>query len=122
MRYTKGITTISLFLSLLYLNSCSGTEIVDISFSSDSPEVKYGAKRLVNHLETSGLKVNINGKIGNPAWTIKLLCEQDPSNEGYEILYENDTIFVLGKGEKGCLYGSMDLIEQLGPSCDFESV
>ncbi|MGW8315770.1 MAG: hypothetical protein ACWGNV_09240, partial [Bacteroidales bacterium] len=39
--------------------------------------------------------------------------------EGYRICIRSDTVMVVGRSERGCLYGVMDLMEQLGPEGNF---
>ncbi|MFC1620439.1 hypothetical protein ACFL45_10905 [Candidatus Neomarinimicrobiota bacterium] len=42
--------------------------------------------------------------------------------EGFRIALKADSIFVIGGGENGALYGVMDLIEQLGPEGKFDKI
>jgi len=46
----------------------------------------------------------------------------DLKPDGFNIIKKEDKIFILSPTERGALYGIMDLIEQIGPSCDFNQV
>lgn len=127
-----------LILALLLVTSCSGSKQVELWFNAGSSVASYSAERLSENLESSGFYVKMNRGVKNPGWFVILMSEEDPApflpmgkfsgyaaslgNEGYRILIQNDSIFVVGKTDRGCLYGVMELIDQLGPDCRFDQL
>ncbi len=128
---------IAIFLPL-FIHACDDPGTPRINFNSDSPIINYGAARLTDHLKASGISnksIFILSADHHPGhlpdhqpdhlpdhkplmYFAEQIAEVDP--EGYKILIHNDSIFVLGKTDLGCLYGVMDLMEQIGPTCDFD--
>ena len=126
-------------LCLMLLSGCTGTrnKIVDLSYNPQSPVISYGVDRLSGHLEASGYSVSGPGtsrsvtgiSILTPGDSLDKHQEKVFSNhipeilsDGYGIVREENQIYIIGRTDQGCLYGIMDLMEQLGPGCDFERV
>ncbi|MCK4751114.1 MAG: hypothetical protein KAT15_28845, partial [Bacteroidales bacterium] len=135
MRYT-AVGLLVTMLCLLF--ECSKPEQINLVFDTDSPVLSYGTDRLEVHLASTGTKVKSGNQgkqsgqtvfIYNEASHSVLLPNTDLSGyfealspEGYHILRRSDSLFVLGQSDQGCLYGIMDLIEQLGSTCDFNGI
>ncbi len=117
------------------LASCSNPKTVHICYKSPSSVVSYGVSRLSTVLQTSGYVVEVCKEIHNITQRIVILTQEQELDEqqrkfvlanvsglkpdGFSIVMEGEIIYVLANTERGGLYGIMDLIEQIGPSCDF---
>ncbi len=123
---------------IIVLASCSESKRTHICFNAASSIISYGANRLSSLLESTGYTVEtcqdshgINHRI------VILTFEQDldepeqklvSSNvlglmpDGFKIVIESQIIYVLARTDRGGMYGIMDLVEQLGPSCDFSKI
>ncbi len=126
---------LSLLTLSLVLAACTGSKVIDISYNSHSSIVAYGVARLSDHLKTSGYTVNEHGKtnllrkgifvitpddqLSNPQQIVLSDHIADITSEGYKIVMQGEIIYIIGKTEKGCLHGIMDLLEQLRATCDF---
>jgi hypothetical protein len=131
----KNILILTLLILSLVSASCTGSKVVDISYNSHSSIISYGVARLSDHIKTSGYTVNKHGKTslsqkgifviapgdhpGDPHQAVLSDHIEGITSEGYKIVKLGDIIYVIGKTEEGCLYGIMDLIEQLGVTSDF---
>ena len=130
-----------LFALLLFINVSSGyskTEQVKIVFDSDSPVMTYGVGRLKYYLESAGNRVRLNSRGRSSGHTILLLTETPQSDlltqldlldsnesltaEAFRLVRKADTVFVVGGTDRGALYGILQLMEELGPQCDFAQV
>jgi hypothetical protein len=125
----KRIISLLLIVKLLILSSCTDSERINIYYDIDSPILSYGVSRLSDQLNMSGYIVKDNSASGNSVYEIFILTPGNNSNErfegivrdhitnidqeGYKILNQENDLYIIGKTEDGCLYGIMDLIEQL---------
>jgi len=117
------------FLVLIIIsNSCSNSSTVELIFNAEDVVQQYAAERLKAFLRDNN----------NTAHVVIIASAEDQSlqhikeipseffdnitPEGYRILPGHDTVLVLGKDAEGCLYGMMDLIEQIGSEGDFKKV
>jgi hypothetical protein len=122
-KLSKGL----LFILPFILVSCSKPDPINIIWNKDSEVLCYGAEKLVVHLRSGGFKVR-EGPAGRSGTTeIVILCDENHPDEeiapeGFRISANADSITIYGNTERGCLYGIMDLIDQIGPACDFEQV
>jgi hypothetical protein len=132
----RGFLHIFLIFSLVVTYSCSDRELVGIQSWDDSSTLGYASERLSAHLKEAGIHAIEQRKDENMLKNILLItpasiyhlpkhisAEIDligMSEEEYMILIKADTIMVVGGCERGCLYGVMDLIEQVGPECNFD--
>ena len=134
----RGLQSVIVYLILSLISSCKWSEPVVVWFNAESPVLAYGAHRIAKHIEPAGFSAFRNSGIKHPEWSVILISGEDKvplftrqkfsdftdllKPEGYQILIESDTLFVLGSTDLGCLYGIMDLIEQLGPSCNYKNL
>ena len=130
------------FILLIFflVTACSGPKKEDISlqFWGDSPIVSYSVKLLSDHLEDAGTQLSGPGK-GDEVNTHILLITPSSvyrlpgqistnlkwlglDRDGYRISLKPDTVMVMGGSDRGCLYGVLDLIEQLGSKCRFDQL
>jgi len=128
------------FIILIFIlfTACSGSkkEGIRLQFWGDSPTVSYSVKLLSDHLENAGIQVTGPGKGDDGRRNILLVTPSSVyhlpghisndlkwlgmKKEGYRIWLKTDTVMVMGGSDRGCLYGVLDLIEQLGPECGFD--
>jgi hypothetical protein len=126
-RYINKLVRASLLIISIILVSCAHQESINIFYDSDSAVLSYGAERLADHLRSGGFKVG-EGQAGKSAATqIVILCDKDHPHadiapEGFRISHQDDTITITGSTSRGCLYGIMDLLEQIGPSNDLNRI
>ena len=134
----KKLIILSLLIVPIILESCSVKKDVNISYDLNSTIVSYGVSRLSNHLETAGISLKKldandhqqtgifiltpNNLLKEPQQTVLSKHISNILSDGYKIILEGENIYVLGKTDKGCLYGIMDLIEQIGFSNDFTQI
>ncbi|WP_297088343.1 hypothetical protein [uncultured Draconibacterium sp.] len=125
MRNLTLLMVTSVYVFLL-LGSCSQDEEVNIIFDDELQTVAYGVKKLQQHFEDIQLlsyanvdsspnmtKVSIilnDGSLVEGKYLKK--CNEITTNDGYAILKEGRNILVIGKTQRGCLYGLMDILEQ----------
>jgi len=132
----------NLILSLLTLSltmyASTEPKVIDISYNTHSSVVSYGVARLSDHLKTSGYDINEHVKptpsrkgifiitpddqLSHPEKIVLSEHVADIACEGYKIVQEGEIIYIIGKTDRGCLYGTMDLLEQLGAASDFSKV
>jgi hypothetical protein len=125
--YINKLARVFIFIIPVLLISCTGPDDIIIFYDEDSEVLSYGAKRLATHLWSDGLTVRVNEAGTSAGVSIFLLSGEDPRSteiaaEGFMIRREGDSIFIDGGTDRGCLYGIMDLLGQIGPSCDFDRV
>lgn len=125
----KNYISILFFITIL-LNSCSDKNEVGLFYDSDSPIIDYGSARLVEALQSKGYTIYPTDipEIKAELAIIILASEFDVPNEfqkivdqyvdnvkeeGYKLVQSGKKIYVIGKSAKGCLYGIMDLKEQI---------
>jgi len=122
----------------IILTARSESKIINIFYASHSSIIDYGITKFSDHLKISGLSLNINNETNNSINGIHVLTSNDQLNDqqqeilsgnisavtsdGYKIIKDDKNIYIIGKTDKGCLYGIMDLIEQLGSTCDIDKV
>ena len=113
------------------LVSCPGTDLVFIGYNKGSEVLSYGAARLSDQLQKAGYMVreyDADKPVKDPTGShIIIRFQEDPpgsesSPEGFSISTEGNRILIDGGTARGCLYGTMELLEQIGPSCDFSRV
>ena len=109
-----------------------------LQYWGDSSTISYTSKRLSGFLKEAGYHVIEQDKPEGIQKNILLITPDciyhlpkhitsgidwiGMDKEEFRILPKADTIMVVGGSERGCLYGVMELIEQLGPGCDFNQV
>lgn len=128
-----------LLLATIILSSCSKpSNDINILYNSDSAILSYGVNRLAKHIESSGQVVNKNEEINISKNSIFILTSSDTIHkehskllatritsikpEGYKIIKEKNTIYIISRTDKGCLYGIMDVIEQLDTSSNVSKI
>jgi hypothetical protein len=122
-KLAKGL----LFIIPFILVSCSKPDSINIFYDRDSEVLSYGAERLADHLRFGGFKVaeGLPEKLAS-IQIIILRDEDDPdtkmAEEGFRICCNGDSITITGNTARGCLYGIMDLLEQIGPACDLDQI
>ncbi len=122
-KLAKGL----LFIIPFILVSCSKPDPININYNRDSEILSYGAEKLAVQLRSGGFKVRegLAGESGTNK--IVILCNEDHPDaeiapEGFRISRNGDSITIYGNTARGCLYGIMDLIEQIGPTCDLDQI
>jgi hypothetical protein len=128
-----------LLIICLFVNiSCSEKRRVEIQNWGESALMDYATGRLADHMKNAGIQVTDHSR-GDEVYRRILLitpasvyhlpknigCGIDWMNmekEGYRICVHSDTVMVVGRSERGCLYGVMDLMEQLGPEGNFTRI
>lgn len=128
----------SLLVILAFLFSCqTENKNIILVFDANSPVLQYAANQLNLHLTSAGVS-NPEQDEGNSTIQIILLTPESAKNEmeknlvsgldtlfsdeGFSIEKEGKNIYILSKSEMGCLYGTMDLIEQLGDDNNFNRI
>lgn len=123
-RYINKLVRASLLIIPVILVSCVKPDPISIIYNKDSEVLSYGAERLADHLRSGGFKVG-EGRAGKSAATqIVVVCEKDRPDadiapEGFRISRRDGNITITGNSAPGCLYGIMDLLEQIGPTNNF---
>ena len=127
VRYINKLSRASLFIIPFILVSCSKPDSINIFYDKDSEVLSYGAERLATHLLSGGFKVR-EGLAGESVSNqIVVLYDEDRPDaeiaaEGFRINRKGDSITIIGNTARGCLFGIMDLLEQIGPTCDFNRI
>lgn len=122
---------------LVILFSCGENKTIEISFNQDSSVLKYGVSKLEEHAQESGFSVQ-KSEPDEAAKGIIILSKNDSldsklgeflsenliniKDDGYKIIKNEDKIYIIGKSERGCLYGLLDVIEQIGAECDISKI
>ncbi|MEE9461875.1 MAG: hypothetical protein V3V53_08590, partial [Bacteroidales bacterium] len=125
--YINKLVRASLLIIPIILVSCAKPDIISIIYNKDSEVLTYGAERLAVQFRSSGLKVRegLPGK-SVPNQIVILFDEDRPdaeiAAEGFRISRKGDSIIINGNTARGCLYGIMDLLEQIGPACEFDRI
>lgn len=114
---------------MLVLISCNRQEGTTVYYNTSSQVLSYGVERLSGLIDVSGHA--LNGKVDvansdglfiltpsselNPALS-ELLNRHLPGimDGGYKIVEEGSSLYVIGATDRGCLYGLMDVMEQMG--------
>ena len=127
-----------LLVNLISITSCTDFNNIDIFFDENSPVLSYGFGRLSQQFDKMGYtlkKTSEGNAIDNGIIILKpeyvsiekyqeIINENLPGiyDEGYRILKRDGRIFILGTTDDGCLYGMMDLIEQLRSDPDLNNI
>jgi len=125
--YINKLAKVFLFFIFFILVSCSRQDSINIFYDRDSEVLSYGADRLADHFRSHGISTG-GGLTGKPSsYQIVILCEKDHPNpkiaaEGFRINRKGDSITINGNTARGCLYGIMDFLEQIGPTCNFSRI
>jgi hypothetical protein len=120
---------ILIFFIVFTVNSCQFTRSVIIKYDSDNPVLSFAISKLSSLLESSGYNVYIedfkfadNPKIILESSEILTTGDDQLSSEnqihnlsadGYILSKKYGFIQINGTNDRGCLYGVMDLIDQL---------
>lgn len=124
--------------TIFILASCAKPKPVHICYNSSSAILSYGVDKLTNSLRSSGLKVEFCKENHARANGIVIVSQGKNhhdqfqkftsskisalQHDGFELKKDGKILSVSSKTERGCLYGLMDIIEQLGPSGNFVGV
>jgi hypothetical protein len=125
--YINKLTKVFLFIVPFILVSCSKPDSINIFYDGNSAVLSYGAGRLATHLLSGGFEVREGLAGESVSKKIIILCDEDHTDggiaaEGFRISRIGDTITITGNTAQGCLFGIMDLLEQIGPTCDFDRI
>ncbi len=131
------LLSLSVLFIVIRLTAFSADKNVNLIYTSESPVLKYGVNRLSNHLENAGITVLQNNSSKNN-FEVRILTSGENSNpelqklysdnntgiesNGYKLILGQRSVNIISKNDKGCLYGIMDLIEQLGNECDLTTL
>ncbi len=124
-------------LIFLALFSCQHKKTIDIWYDFSSPVLSYGVERLGAQRDFKGHALERTGSL-EASEGIFILSPLTPLNDdlseilnrhlpgieddGYKIVREGESIYVIGLKEQGCLYGLMNLCEQLDDDVDLSMV
>ena len=142
MRHTKFFFNVSRYflivsIALSYI-SCDPDRTVIIKYDSDSNILSYAVKRLTSSLESSGYNVHYEdfesidnsnlvlehpdlvSNVNNPRTNDDQV--NNPGSDGYILSKMDGKIEITARIDRGCLYGVMDLMEQLKLKPDLNQV
>ncbi len=125
--YINKLAKALLFIIPFILVSCSKPDSINVFYDRDSEVLSYGAGRLADHFRSQGFKIG-EGHTGRSASIqIVIFSDEDHTDaaigsEGFRIRRKGDSISITGNTDRGCLYGIMDLLEQIGPTCNFSRI
>ena len=142
--YFVKMNRIILLLALLLLLSCQRREGTDVWYDHASSVLSYGVEKLGAQMDISDHSLDISGRALEKDGTAKaskglfILTPSAPLNEalgevlyrflpgieddGYKIVREGKALYVIGVTDRGCLYGLMDVAEQLGEGGNLSAV
>lgn len=122
----------------VFLASCSYTKTINICYNSSSSVLSYGVNRLSTLLQSSGYNVETCKEDHNITTRIVIHSQEQDLDEqqakllstkvtnlmpdGFSIFKDGEIIYIMSKTDRGCLYGIMELMEQLGTSADFSEL
>jgi hypothetical protein len=134
----KGLICLIIIFSLVVPVSCTHTERLILYCNTDSSIISYGISRLSEHAEVlvnsleeilfednDSKQIIVLSSASGLKGKYKAFVEDELSDiktDGYKILRQGDNIYVMGKTDRGCLYGIMDLREQLAADPDFGKI
>jgi hypothetical protein len=122
-------------LAMVLLLSCQRHDRIDVWYDQTSSVLSYGVEKLGALIDISGLALEKDGAIGASKFSkfskgLFVLTPSAPLNEtlgevldrflpgieddGYKIVWDGGALYVIGLTDRGCLYGLMDVAEQLG--------
>ncbi len=118
------------------LFSCSDGKGIQLEYDTNSAILSYGATQLKDDIETGGYTlqdspegasyiihfVSADQKLNQIQNVILKQHSPDITPDGYKIRREGDHIYVIGKTERGCLYGIQDIKEQLKAGADISTL
>ena len=120
-----------------FLISCGQQEVIRVCYDTHSPVLSYGIGKLSRQMEDAGYTMKAcdadspSGDIfiltaGSPAGALQKGFLADHisgvASDGFKIVREHGKIYILGSTERGCLYGIMELMEQLGQTKQLAAV
>jgi len=124
-------------LAFILFTACDSQKIINVSYNAKSSILSYGIEKLTKHSEAAGYTIAVHGVgdsqngiiILTPNEQLNKLQEKILSNhisgiqdEGYKIIKEDGSIYVISKTDKGCFYGILDIMEQLGRSVNLANI
>lgn len=134
----RKTSIINLLLILVLLSGCTRKEKINLVFNTDSSVLKYAANQIKQQLATSGTDIQEHKSNGKFSEEIFLLTPETASgerqqqivnenissieDEGFSLKKDSNKIYIIGKSPEGCLYGTMDMLEQLGSDSNFAQV
>jgi hypothetical protein len=125
-----------LFSILIFL-ACGKNKTIHVNFNHASSVLKYGVSLLEEHAQESGFSIQQNDldEANNEITIISINDSINPKlnsfrsqnisgikDDGFKIIRNEDQIYIIGNSDRGCLYGLIDLIEQMGADCDISKV
>ncbi|QGY47212.1 hypothetical protein GM418_27170 [Maribellus comscasis] len=133
IKYAK----IFLFIFLPGIISCQGENVVRVYFPKSSPILKYGISKFADQIDISTYDISHEPETQNQpsvfiltpgfypnqeAEAIFKVHHQDITNDGYKIKREKNKVYVIGATERGCLYGILDITEQLKSGISLDKI
>ena len=128
------IITVTICVTFL---SCDTQPGIKVFYNNNSSILSYGVARLSKHVKDNGWSVTEHS-LGDASRGIFILTPNedlnerlgkilsnnisDIKNDGYKIVIEDEYVYLIGLMERGCLYGIMDVIEQLGNPADAKDI
>lgn len=126
------------FIAGIFSVSCSRKAGVVIFYDELSPQVSYGVSKLSEKLENSGFTVVTNDSTSGFSRYIHILKITDNTlrmhmdvpvqklgdinGDGYRIFLQDDRIYVIGREDRGCLYGLLDIARQASLDGDLDGI
>ncbi len=115
-----------LFLFPVVLVSCSNHGSINLVYDRDSEIISYGSEKLRKHLTAGGFSILEGPDEEGAAIQISVFLNDDTATDrgkdGFSISLRDNDITISGNSARACLYGIMDLIEQMGPSCKLDRI
>ena len=134
----RNLPYFAIFYVGIFIVSCSDSKDTYISYDKNSAVINYGITKLSEQLKRTGYDIYDNPKSGFSGSEIYIISDESKSSvitqqiyldnvkevqqDGYKIINKDKKIYIIGKEERGCLYGMIDLIEQLRLNPDIHEI
>src|SRR4051812_23023353 len=106
----KKIATLFVLFSICFI-AAGFSQTVNIVFSKASPQAAYAARLLKKALSKKGINLNES----KADVEIKLAVDAAKfGKEAYSIINDGSSISVTGGDERGMIYGSLSIMEDIG--------
>src|SRR5688572_24885644 len=105
---TMKRSVIYFFLFFSIINASAFSQAVSINYDKSSKQETYAAMRLQEALKKKGYIVN-----ANPAYAINFVIDAGVGAEAYTIVVIKNKITITGGDERGLIYGSLSLAEDI---------
>ncbi len=111
------------FCLIFYSYSTISAKTVTLHVETSTPIINYGESQLSKALEDNGHSLKRSGN-SNADINLSFHETEQKSTESYQIIKHNHQIKIQGNGERGAMYGMLDLVHHIqmnGDLSDFHS-